>query len=140
MKEVELKTFGQVIDKVLLSILIFITVSFVTMLFLGIRPYVVMSGSMEPTIPVNALCFVDMDVEYEDIELNDVILYRRDRNGIDMDVLHRVVNISSDGFETKGDANAASDDLLVTEDMVEGKVLFHVPTVGKAFRLLQGNR
>lgn len=112
------------------SIAKFISIFLLIMLFLvylaGVRPLVVMSGSMEPNLPTGSLCFLDSKAEMEDIETNDVITYSL----LDSYITHRAVNISEAGIETKGDANNVKDIGIVTDDNFEGKILGHVPYLG----------
>ena len=55
----------------------------------GMEPYVVLSGSMEPVLPVGALVYVEPVPESEQIESGDIVAYQT------MDgtaVIHRVVD------------------------------------------------
>ena len=93
---------------------------------LGYRCYIVMSGSMEPQLPTGSLCLVDTRVEYETIGVGDVIVYAQ-HNGL---VTHRVVAVTEDGLETKGDANDISDGIRVTRANFGGKTMGAIPGLG----------
>lgn len=76
----------------------------------GLRPVVVISGSMEPGIPVGSVIFVQ-SVPVSEVAVGDVVTVERPRNlGL---VTHRVVEIvDAEGvvaLELQGDANASPD-------------------------------
>ncbi|MBW0252649.1 signal peptidase I [Cellulomonas sp. PS-H5] len=117
-----------------------IVVSVLCLLF-GIRPAVVISGSMEPGIPVGSLT-VSRTVPAEQVQVGDVVTVPRvNADGL---VTHRVVATTpaDDGrstvLELQGDANRDPDLLpyVVTE---VGHVLTTVPGVGTLVQLLQQN-
>lgn len=129
------------IKKVLSSISTFLTVLLITgilvmliMQLMGIKPYIVMSGSMEPAIHTGSVCFVDTTKEYNSIKSNDIIAFKTGRNTL---VTHRVVTVTDSGLVTKGDANDVSDGLSTTEDNFIGKTLFSVPYAGYCSMALQ---
>lgn len=93
--------------------------------------YVVLSGSMEPTISTGDVVIVD-DVDPGDIEERDVITYLR--SGADTPTTHRVVDINEDGgefsFVTQGDANDEPDASPVAASEVRGQVVYTIPYIG----------
>lgn len=93
--------------------------------------YVVLSGSMEPSISTGDVVIVD-GVEPADIEERDVITYRR--NDADTPTTHRVVGINEEGgelsFVTQGDANDQPDASPVPAPQVMGQVVFAIPYIG----------
>lgn len=113
--------------------------------------YVVLSGSMSPTIHAGDVV-VARHVETAEIEAGDVaeetsagsqtgvqsgdvIVFERESGAHPDRTTHRVVNVvHRDGgvfFRTKGDANENADAKLVPADDVLGRVWFHVPYVGR---------
>lgn len=95
-----------------------------------IKPYVVLSGSMEPTIPTGSVVLVQPDsVGYG---VGDAITFSQGTSG-DV-VTHRITEIvGSPGqvaYRTKGDANKTIDAGEVDKDQVVGKVLLTAPYVG----------
>lgn len=107
----------------------------VLMLFVfGIKPYITMSGSMEPAIHTGSICFVDTKADYGEITEGDIIAYAAPAAGL---ITHRVISISSEGMETKGDANDVSDGISTTADNFRGKTLFSIPCVGYAVEFLK---
>lgn len=103
-----------------------IPVSAAILLCSGIKPMIVMSGSMEPAIKTGSVCFVDTHSSYRKIKRDDVITY----NLLDAKVTHRVTGVTEEGLTTKGDANSSDDIGIVTEDNYYGRVLFHIPYAG----------
>ncbi len=90
---------------------------------------VVMTGSMEPTLPVDAMIFVD---ETRDYEVGDIVVIQDYYNL----VVHRIVSINGNEVTTKGDANNVEDEpTLISE--IRGEVVGHIPKVGVAVRLMK---
>lgn len=100
----------------------------------GVRPYITMSGSMEPEIMTGSVCFVNTKAEYEDIQRGDVIAYETSFGGL---VTHQVIAVTSEGLETKGINNEMSDGISTTAENFHGKTLFAVPYVGYVLKALQ---
>ncbi len=96
----------------------------------GFSLFRVVTGSMEPEIPVGSL-LVCKQVEMDQVQLRDVICFRAQDSAIFGKMMtHRVVDIlnGADGsilFETRGDANLASDGYLVTQTNFVGKVIWY---------------
>ena len=97
---------------------------------LGYEQYVVVSGSMEPAIPVGSLVMAK-PVKPAELQVGDVIVFYTERH-IDTPVTHRVVEnrIDEREFITKGDANAANDITPVLYENIDGKVAGHIPRIG----------
>lgn len=97
--------------------------------------YVVLSGSMQPTIEAGDVVIV-ADTPPERIESGDVMAFDR-IEGDDKRTTHRVVEVvERDGdryFRTKGDANEEPDSSLVPADAAIGTVQFSIPAVGRLF-------
>lgn len=100
--------------------------------------YTVVSGSMEPEIPIGSLVYVD-GVEPEDVQVEDVIAFYggRDANAI---ITHRVVEnrVVVGEFITKGDANQENDLNPVNYHELIGRVEWSVPEVGMIAQILTG--
>ncbi len=104
----------------------------------GYTPYVVLSGSMEPTIKTGSLCFINRHAPYKDIKKKDIIAFRLDDKTL---VTHRVVKITKEGLTTKGDNNKKKDEKIITADNYVGKNVFWIPKLGyivKAFQTTKG--
>lgn len=96
----------------------------------GYSAFRVVTGSMEPTIPVGAL-LVNQSVDIDEIKVNDIICYRaKEEDHYGATVTHRVIaiQIGEDGrryLETKGDANYISDIYYVEADNLIGRVIWY---------------
>jgi len=110
------------------------------LIFLGVCgglkcvPYIVLSGSMEPSIRTGSLCVVDTGVPFEQIKSGDVIAFE---TGTGQLVTHRVVSFVDGAIETKGDANTVTDGFTTTIDNYRGKTLFSIPGLGYVIKQLQ---
>lgn len=91
----------------------------------GLRPYIVMSGSMEPTLPVGSLIYVK---ETKSVGQGDLIAFRM---GNGETCIHRCTAVNEDGtYATKGDANSVLDALPVRNDQIVGREVFTLPLAG----------
>lgn len=95
--------------------------------FLGYGIYNVVSGSMEPEIPVGSVAYVE-GVRAEDVAAGDVIAFQSG----DSVIIHRVVEnqVVEGKFITKGDANAEEDMEKADYAALIGKVRSHYPFFG----------
>ncbi|ERK73271.1 signal peptidase I [Leifsonia aquatica] len=99
-------------------------------MFLGVKPAIVVSGSMLPTIPVGAMTF-SLDRPASQLEVGDVVMVERpDDQGL---VTHRIVELEKTGgrasLTLQGDNNDVTDPepYLVKQAAV---VVFTVPLLG----------
>lgn len=93
----------------------------------GYEVYEVVSGSMEPEIPVGSVLYVKA-ADLSQVAEGEIIAYQ----DVDAVVAHRVVhNRTSLGeFVTKGDANNTEDREPVPYDAVVGRVEMTIPVLG----------
>ena len=89
-----------------------------------LRPYVVLSGSMEPNYPAGSVILTNTTPD--GIGTQDVITYRIGEQLI----THRVIRMNEEGYVTKGDNNPAEDPGTVSPDQVVGKVISCIPYIG----------
>ncbi len=64
----------------------------------------------------------------KEIEVGDVIVYVNPN--LRYAIIHRVIEVTENGYVTKGDRNPAQDPWLVKEEWVKGKAVFLMPLVG----------
>lgn len=116
-----------------LSFLFVITSIF---MILGVKPYVTISGSMEPEIKTGSICFVNTCFDFYEIEIGDVIAYETLSGSL---VTHRVVDISEnkEAFITKGDNNDVNDGWSTTSENFHGKTMFAIPYMGYGIVFIQ---
>ena len=91
---------------------------------------VVLSGSMEPALPVGALLFIHAQATYEP---GEIITYKDEFGNL---VTHRLVALENDVATTRGDANN-TDDAPFPAARILGKVEAVLPGVGSAILWLQ---
>ncbi len=103
----------------------------------GIKPMIVLSGSMETSIYTGDLVFAKI-VDPNTLENNDIIAFRNENDKV---TTHRIVEIvNEDGtkkFKTKGDNNNTEDANLVETSDVEGIYIGRIPKVGNFLLFMQ---
>ncbi len=94
---------------------------------MGMQPYAIISGSMEPAYPTGSLVYAD-PVDGVALQVGDVAAFWQGEEVI----IHRVEAIDGDAGElvTKGDANEDVDLRPVPFQNVLGRVVFSMPLVG----------
>ena len=118
------------------ALLVLVIVCALTLLLaprlLGAKVLVVLSQSMEPTIPMGAIV-VSRPVSASEVKVGDAITFSSPGGGSDL-ITHRVVEIVGSGiavsFRTQGDATEEPDLELVQPFQLVGRVLFSVPYLG----------
>jgi len=117
---------------VMLVVAMFLGLSAITWSQLGLRPYVVRTGSMSPTIqPGDAVLDVATQTHPRP---GEVITFRPPADGF---VTPRVHAVSGDVIRTKGDANRTADPWSVAPEQVVGTVRHTLPRVGYLLVYLQ---
>ena len=107
--------------------------------FLGYQRYVLVGGSMEPTIHRGSIVFDDV-VPVRDLRAGDVITYQPP--GAGKAVTHRIISAErqktgSPVFRTQGDANATADmRTFKLNQPTQARYRFSIPYLGWAFILL----
>jgi len=91
-----------------------------------IIPLVIISGSMRPTYDVGDIVLVALHSPC-DIEVGDVIAFIFGGKEV---VVHRIYQITKEGFRTKGDAYINPDPFIVRRESVVGKVVGYIPKLG----------
>lgn len=103
----------------------------------GYRFYIIMSGSMEPTIHVSDGIITK---ETNDLKDGDIIAF--DNQGAI--TVHRIIKTYTQEngeklYQTKGDNNNSADRGLVDKTKIKGEVLYRIPKVGNVILFLQRN-
>ena len=101
----------------------------------GIKPYVIKSGSMEPTISIGSIVYTKTSYSFRDVKKGDIIAFKLDDKTF---VTHRVDSVHDEYVITKGDANKTTDNKYVYEAAYLGKIIGHVPIIGYLTSALQG--
>ncbi len=97
--------------------------------YLGVKPTVIYSGSMQPELQVGDLAIIQK-TDPATLKNGDIIQFNNDN----MTLIHRVINITSQQgqtlYTTKGDANKDPDIPPIKEDQIIGKSIFTIPKIG----------
>src|SRR5690349_15210172 len=103
---------------------------------LRFQPMVIVTGSMQKTIPVGSLV-VDRSVDPSRLRVGDVISFQKPLGAKGIDT-HRIVAITVDRgkrlYKTKGDSNPVADPWVISFDRgaVAHRMAFSVPYAGNA--------
>lgn len=104
--------------------------------FFGYKSFVIVSGSMEPTIMTGDAILVK-EVPQEEIKVNDIISFLQEETN----VTHRVIEITEENgiqkYKTKGDNNNTEDREKVTYEQIEGKYQFKINQFGIVTQILK---
>lgn len=103
---------------------------------MGYRPYVVLSGSMEPEIKTGSVCLIDTRHDYNALEVGDIIAFANGR----ISVTHRIYEFRNELIRTKGDANDSPDQYFIGEENYLGCYVGSVPWAGYAVAWFQTKR
>lgn len=119
----------------LLPFVVFTLITGNTNVLPSFKSFVVLSGSMEPTLPVGSITYTNKSGFYE---RGDVIAFQ---NAGGQTVTHRIIETTAmatgAGYKTQGDANNAADADVIPGDKILGKVMFHIPYVGYVVNYLR---
>ena len=132
-----MKTLGKIIKTLLnivMSLIIIIGIALACLFLVGVKPYVVESDSMKPKFEAGDICFINTKTDYKTIKEKDIIAFKLTTGKY---ITHRVIKITDEGLETKGDANNVSDGISTTEDNYIGKNVFSLPKLGFAIKAIQ---
>ena len=128
------------ISGILVAGVVLLAIALVGVRVVGLQPYVVLSGSMEPTYHVGSLIYVK-SVDHRELKAGDPITYMVSEDTV---VTHRIVEVLTDEsepdtlyFATQGDANATPDGAAVHYKNVIGKPMFSIPYLGYVSHYIQ---
>lgn len=133
-KRSRLKLWRSKLSTIATAAVALLAVALVGLKIAGFRTFTVMSGSMEPELPVGSLIYVK-PIDYKSLKAGDVISYVA--NNEKTIVTHRIVGIERDAkdpntlrFKTQGDANSSADANLVHYKNVLGTPVIIIPHLG----------
>lgn len=128
------------ISGVLVGLVVLLAIALVGVRFIGLQPFVVLSGSMEPTYHVGSLIYVK-SVDYKELKPGDPITYMISQDTV---VTHRITEVLVDEedpntlrYFTKGDANDVPDGSSVHYRNIIGKPVFSLPYLGYVSNYIQ---
>ena len=128
------------ISSILVASVVLLAVALVGVRIVGLQPYVVLSGSMEPTYPVGSLIYVK-STDYKQLKVGDPITFLVSEDTV---ATHRIIEVLPDEddpntirYFTKGDANDAPDGSSVHYKNIIGKPVFSIPYLGYVSNYIQ---
>lgn len=96
----------------------------------------VMSGSMEPNVPVSSLLLEKKFNDEDSLSVGEVITFRTSVNEDIIRVTHRIEQIIGPNIYTKGDANPHKDNWIISFNDIESKVLIVYPYTLQTFAII----
>lgn len=135
-----LKRIWNILTTLLVIIVVMLAIALVGVRLVGLQPFTVLSGSMEPTYHTGSLIYVK-SVDCHELKVGDPITFLLDEKTV---ATHRIVEIVPDEenpevlrFKTKGDANENEDGGLVHDKNVLGRPVFTIPQMGYIANFIQ---
>lgn len=131
------KILTKTLSTVLVAVVIFLAVFLAGVRLIGLTPYTVLSGSMEPTYPVGSMIYV-VKVAPAELKVRDPVTFYLAGDTI---ATHRIIEIVNEGtpqlsFRTQGDANPNADGVFPASRVV-GKPVFSIPYLGYVSTFVQ---
>ena len=129
----KVKTILKIISNILVVLVVLFGFLLHGVQLLGLKPYSVLSGSMESVYPTGSLIYV-AKTDPAGLVANDIITFKMSSGTI---ATHRIIELVRDEtepniirFRTKGDENNIADGTLVDFGSVIGKPVFCIPFLG----------
>lgn len=104
--------------------------------FLGIKTYVIISGSMMPELEIGDIVVVK-EVQEKELQKGDIISFRQGHNVVTHRISEIIVTDNKVQYKTKGDNNNIEDIEAISKDEIEGKVINKIPAIGNIVLLLK---
>lgn len=127
-----LKRTLKIVSNVLVILVVVLAILLHGLQFVGLKPYSVLSGSMQSVYPTGSLLYIK-NVNPKILRVDDVITYRMAGGTL---CTHRIIEIMPNEdnsdiilFRTKGDENDIADPLIDSNSVV-GKAVFCIPLLG----------
>ena len=135
-----LKHIWGILSNILIILVVIAAVLFVGVRLVGLEPYVVLSGSMEPTYHVGSLIYVT-EVDPLTLKEGDPVTFMINQKTV---ATHRIIKVIPDEndptvvrFLTQGDNNDTDDGDPIHSKNVIGKPVFTIPYLGYFVNFIQ---
>jgi signal peptidase I len=129
-----LHTLLTIVVLMVLPLAIFTLITSKTNILGGMQSFVVLTGSMEPTVPVGSIIYT---FPLKGYAYGDIVAFKSGN----VIVTHRISDISFKNsvvyYQTKGDANEVRDQQEITNGEILGKTFLTIPIIGKISNLLK---
>lgn len=131
------KKISNIITTIVITITVILAILLAGVRVVGLTPYTVLSGSMEPTYHVGSIIYVK-DVNPRELKVNDPVTYTIEGGTV---VTHRIIEVieeeNSLQFRTQGDANKMADGGLLPAGNILGQPVFSIPYLGYVASVIQ---
>lgn len=128
------------VSTVLIAIIAGVLLLLLCFRLMGLKGFVVLSGSMEPVYHTGSVIYVK-SADADTLEAGEVITFYATGKTV---ATHRIIEVvEEDGnrrYRTKGDANEIADGSLVDPQDVIGTPVFSIPYLGYALSYIQSPR
>ena len=128
------------VSGILVALEVLLAVALAGVRIIGLHPFVVLSGSMEPEYHVGSLIYVK-SVDYKTLQVGDDITYMVSEDTV---VTHRIIEVLVDEedpntlrYFTQGIANDVPDGTSVHYKNIIGKPVFSIPYLGYVSNYIQ---
>lgn len=144
--------FRKIVTKIVLGVFLLLCIAYMIFMklnpndapkFFGYKPYVILTNSMVPTLPVGSLVIDKAIDEKDPIPENTPITFKTELQGKPVFVTHYFRYIdTSDGYErymTQGEGyqEGQYDELQIHREDIVGTYAFHIPYLGRIAMFLQ---
>jgi signal peptidase len=133
-----LKIVGSTLVSALCVFAVLIALAYAVLGQMGYRAEPVLSGSMQPTLPVGSLGVIKQ-VPASEVQRGDVVTFNTPGDEGNL-TTHRIVGVEREGpkvlYRTRGDANATDDPWRLTQRGTMGELVLDVPYAGYVTRWL----
>lgn len=96
--------------------------------FNGYYAFIVISGSMKPTINVDDLIIIKEEKQYKE---QDIVTYKSNQSVI----THRIIKKEGNTIWTKGDNNHVEDS-PIQNSQIYGKYIYKIKNIGKVIKII----
>lgn len=126
----KLKKIYNAVSVILLVLAVALVILLAGVRLVGLQPYTVLSGSMQPKYPVGSLIYVTQ-VDPADLRVGDAVTFRSGGNVVTHEIVEVIEGTSPSErrFVTQGLTNNISDGQITISDII-GKPVFCIPYLG----------
>jgi len=101
----------------------------------GYKPFIIGGNSMEPAYKKYGVVLIKHG-GYDEVGVGELIAYNAEQMG-GQPAFHRVIEVTAEGFITKGDNNKVIDDQIVDRGAFIGREVWHTNVTAWLFTMLQ---
>ena len=95
--------------------------------------YIIVTGSMDPIIKIGDVVIIDQNLDYNDLEVGDIVMFDTTINNQEVVVVHYVHSINEEEgtFLTRPENSLNPDNWVLNESDLIGSYLFRIPQIGR---------